>query len=428
MLPAPRLAVGLLLLVAACLSPSAVRAENWPNWRGPDYDGISSEKGLPTEWSESKNVAWTLPMPGVGSSTPVVWGDRLFLTSEEGEGDLVLLCVSTAGKELWKRKLGANKRRARGDEGNDASNSPSTDGKHVYAMVGTGDLAAFDFDGKELWKANLQDRYGKFKIQFGMHSTPLLYEGKLYLQLIHSGGAHVVCLDAADGKEVWKISRASDGRDECEHSYASPTLWKKGGEALLIVHGNDYATAHRLKDGSEVWRVGGLNPKDRYNPTLRFVASPVAVGELVVVPSAKNGPVVGLKPSASGLVVGGKSELWRLPNGTPDVPSPLVVDGLVYLVRENGNMACLDARSGKVHYTDQRTQNTRHRASPVFADGKIYTAARDGTVCVVAAGPEFKLLAKNKLPDDFNASPAISGGRIYLRGFKNLYAVSEGGK
>jgi outer membrane protein assembly factor BamB len=417
-------------LIACFLVSTSVglaRADNWPQWRGPTADGVSRETQIPTSWSETKNIAWTLPLPGMGSSTPIVWGNRIFLTSEDDSG-LVLLCVSTKGKELWKRRLGSGRRRVRGDEGNLASPSSSTDGKHVWAFVGSGDFACFDFDGKEVWKFNAQERYGKFKIQFGMHTTPVLDGDRLYLQLIHSGGAWVIALDKANGETVWKVERKSDGRAECEHSYASPCIWRNGKEAYLITHGNDYAIAHRLENGREIWRLGGLNPKDKYNLTLRFVASPVAAPDLIVVPSAKNHAVVGVKPDATGTIgAGSQYEQWRKPSGTPDVPSPLVYDGLVYLCGEMGVLTCLDAKTGKEHY-QHATQRKPHRASPVCADDKVYLTARDGTVSVVKVGPKFEPLATNRLPDQISASPAIANGRIYLRSFKTLYAIGGEGK
>jgi outer membrane protein assembly factor BamB len=398
-------------------------AGNWPQWRGSENDGISQETGLPTEWGESKNIAWKLKMPGMAGSTPAVWGERIFLTSEEGD-DLVLMCVDTGGKELWKTKLAAGRQRFMRGEGNNASPSPSTDGKHVWAYVGTGDLGCYDFEGKQVWKFNVQDRYGKFRIQHGMHTTPLLDGDRLYMQLIHSNSQYVVALDKATGQEVWKVTRQSDGRAENEHSYASPIIWRKGMDAYLITHGNDYAVAHRLQDGSEIWRVGDLNPRDRYRGDLRFVASPVATPELIVIPSAKDHGVVGLKPDAEGLVMpGNKYEQWRRSRGTPDVPSPLVYNGLVYLCRENGGfLICLDAKTGKEHY-NQRIHSSIYRASPLAADGKIYLTARDGVVTVVKAGPTFEQVAENRLPDKFTASPAVSSGRIYLRGWDVLYAI-----
>ncbi|HZY86977.1 MAG TPA: PQQ-binding-like beta-propeller repeat protein [Gemmataceae bacterium] len=413
-----------LFLTASVVAAPAARAENWPHWRGPNYDGVSAETNLPTEWGEGKNLAWKLPLPGMGGSTPVVWGDRIFLTSEDGK-DLVLMCVGTDGKELWKRRVGAATPKVRGTEGNGASATPSTDGKHVWCFFGSGDLACFDMEGKEVWHLNAQERYGKFKTYHGFHTTPLLYGDRLYVQLIHSNAALVLALDKATGKEVWKVVRKSDGHTENEHSYASPTVWRKGDKAYLITHGNDYAIGHRLEDGGEIWRVGDLNPKDRYNAFLRFVASPVATPDLIVIPTAKNHAVVGLKPEATGMVrAGSKFEKWRLPNGTPDVPSPLVHDGLAYLCRENGFLSCLDAKTGKQHYSE-RVHNFIHRASPVYADGKVYLTARDGTATVVKAGPTFEKLATNKLPDNISASPAVSGGRIYLRGYNALYAIGS---
>jgi outer membrane protein assembly factor BamB len=414
-------AAALVFLVLAL----PARADNWPHWRGPTHDGISKETGLPTKWSATENVAWKLDLPGQGSSTPVVWGERIFLTSMD-RGEIVVLCAGTDGKEKWKRKLAtARGRTGSFGEGDHASPSPSTDGKHVYAFAGPGDLAAFDNDGKEVWRFNVQDRYGRFKIAFGMHTTPTLHGDRLYLQLIHSAGAWVVAIDKATGKDVWKVKRDSDGYAECEHSYASSCLWQKGKQAMLITHGNDYAIGHRLEDGKEVWRVGGLNPKDNYNRTLRFVASPVATPDLIVIPSAKNRGVVGLKPDASGLIMpGSKHEQWRKDSGTPDVPSPLVAGGLVYLCGEKGTLTCLDATTGKQLYSE-RVHNQIHRASPVYADGKVYCTARDGTVTVVKAGRKFEKLATNRMGERLYASPAIANGRIYLRTAQALYAIGK---
>ena len=402
------------------------RADNWPHWRGPNHDGVSAEKGLPVEWSEEKNVVWKLPLPGGSSATPVVWGDKIFLVAQD-EKQISLLCVSTSGKLLWTSKVTDSRAKPKGEK-SFASPSPSTDGKRVYTMTGMGEVVAFDFDGNEEWRFNAQERYGKFRYGFGYHTTPLLHAGRLYLQLIHSGGAWVVAIDTASGKEVWKVERTSDGVAECEHSYTSPCLWRDGKQARLITHGNDYAIAHRLTDGKEVWRVGDLNPKSRYNRTLRFVASPVAVPELIVVPSAKGRGVVGVRPNASGIIMSGdksKGEQWRLTRGTPDVVSPLIYGKEVYLNRENGSILCLDAATGKEHYSERAHAQT-YRGSPVAADGKIYLTARDGTVSVIKAGPKFEVLSKNKINDQLTASPVLSNGRIYLRGFKALYAI--GGK
>ncbi len=417
---------------ALVLSTCTAWAENWPQWRGAQLDGVSRETGLPAEFSPEKNVVWRTALPGPAGATPVVWEDRIFLTSiGKDEQDLLLMCYGTDGQLRWSQVVGRGNKNVRGDEGNSASPSPATDGKHVWATMANGALGCYTVDGKEVWKADLQQRYGKFKIAFGMTATPVLDRGRLYIQLIHGEGnpdtreAVVACLDSATGQEIWRAGRPSDAIKECEHSYASPTIYRDGDTAFLLTHGADFVVAHNLADGREIWRCGNLNPKSKYNPTLRFVASPVAAEGLIVVPSAKNGPVVALRPGGSGdITYSSDHVVWRLDNNTPDVPTPLIHDGLVYLCRENGNLMCLDAKTGEEYY-NERTHRQRHRASPVYADGKIYLTARDGVISVVKAGKTFELLAQNDMKDTISASPAISNGRIYLRTFNALYAIGK---
>jgi outer membrane protein assembly factor BamB len=422
-----------LAFIAVCFT-HPVLSENWPSWRGPTGDGISSEKNVPTEWSTTKNVAWKLELPGPAGATPVVWGNQIFLTSANDSGELLLMAVDTDGKELWKQVVSSGNQVARGDEGNYASPSPMTDGQHVWTFMGEGTLACYTVEGKENWKFNVQDRYGKFSIQFGMSSTPVLDEGVLYLQLIHGEGnpktreAVVVALDAATGTEIWKVDRPSDAEAENEHSYASPMMYRDGMTKFLLSHGADFIVAHDLKDGHELWRCGGLNRRDDqvlpYDPTLRFVASPVSAPGIIVVPSAKQHPVFAIRPDGMGDITNAADKkLWSWKR-TPDVPTPVIFDGLVYLCMENGNVTVLEAMTGKEVYS-QATHRQRHRASPVFADGKLYLTARDGRVTVVQAGREFKSLAVNELGEDQSASPAISNGTIYMRTFKHLWAIRQ---
>jgi outer membrane protein assembly factor BamB len=404
------------------------RADHWPRWRGPDNNGVSKEKNLPAVFSETKNLAWKLSLPGRGSSTPAIWGDHIFLTGAEGN-DLSLWCISTAGKMLWKRTVGAVVRSdIKKGEGNDASSSPSTDGKHVFCYFGPGYLACFDFAGKEIWKFNVQKRYGNFKILHGMHITPLLHEDRLYMALLTNGGHWVIALDTKTGDEAWKVARPTDAFSESREAYTSPCLWKNGKEMNLVVLGCDYTTGHRLSDGKEVWRLGDLNPKN--SGAHRIIASPVAEGEDLIIPTCRGLVVVALKQGASGTIKkGSPMEAWRNGTGSPDVPSPLVHDGIAYLQRENGVLICVDAKTGKQHYETERLSEGRYRSTPIFADGKIYTIGRDsGVVTVVKAGSTFEQLARNQFKDEFTASPAVSNGRIYLRSFQTLYAISEGGK
>lgn len=429
------LCVRSIVLLALCavawqVGLPSVNAENWPHWRGPQFNGCSSETNVPTSWSKDKNIRWRLPLPGPAGSTPVVWGDKIFLTTPS-EKQLELRCISTDGEELWKRTITTTNKTARSDEGNYASPSPVVNKKFVCAVMGDGSVACFDHDGREAWKLDLSERYVELDIQFGYASTPILYEGKLYMQIVHGEGkaetheARVVCVDIATGNDVWVQKRITGAKMECEHSYASPVLYRDAERSFLITHGADYSIAHALDDGHELWRMGGMNSHGRYHATLRLVASPAVGPGIIVIPSAKRGPISAILPDGSGDVSSDKSKLlWRLPKATPDVPSPLVYDGLVYIYSETGRLTCVDAKTGEEYYKE-RTVSGRHRASPMVAGGNIYLAARNGVVTVVKAGQEFEVVAQNDLDESLSASPIVANGVLYLRTFDALYAIVE---
>jgi outer membrane protein assembly factor BamB len=279
-----------------------------------------------------------------------------------------------------------------------------------------------------VWKFNVQERYGQLQLQFGLTSTPVIDGDVLYLQLIHGEGdpktreACVVALEKTTGKQIWRVDRPSDGRAENEHSYASPMIYDDGKLKFLLSHGCDYVVAHRLSDGAELWRCGELNRKSNYDPTLRFVASPVTADGIIIVPSAKKGPLLALRPDAMGDITENKTaHLWTI-DRTPDVPSPLIVDDIVYLCMENGDLWTIDRRTGERFFME-RTNRQRHRASPVYANGHIYLAARDGKVTVVKAGPKFEIVAENELKEDMSSSLAIANGTVYIRTFEKLWAI-----
>lgn len=417
------------LFVVVFSTSLSVQAENWPSWRGPTQNGISTEKGIASEWGNDKNIAWKLPLPGPAGATPVIWDDHIFLTSVK-EKDLVLWAVSTDGKKLWERKIDSGNQDARNDEGNSASPSPITDGEHVWVFMGTGMLACFDFNGNEVWKFDMEDRYGKFDIQFGMSSTPVLDGNTLYMMIMHGsmrteepGFSKLIALNKKTGKELWAHDRKSDATHENKHGYASPILYQDDNHKYILLHGGDYITAHTLKDGSEIWRCGGINPKgDKYNKFLRLVASPAGKDGVIVVPTAKKGPVLAISADAKGNVTSSDKVIWKVKK-TPDVPSPLLFDGLTYLCDQAGNFQCVESKTGKEVYPIKRTHRMRHRSSPVYADGKIYLTARDGKITVIKAGRKYEVLAENQLDDFITASPAISNGTIYIRGFDNLWAI-----
>jgi outer membrane protein assembly factor BamB len=418
-------------LLTACLLVALVvpvSADNWPQWRGLKSDGLSAEKNLPTEWSADKNVVWKFKLPGIGASTPCVWGDKIFVTTPDGK-DVVVLCIGTDGKEKWRKKLsdtGSYRRKnPSGADVSDANASCCTDGKHVWAYSSNGNLACYDAaNGTPVWNIDLQ-KYGKYNIQFGCHWTPVLYKGNLYLQVMHRGAQLVLALEGTTGKELWKVERPGFGKGESPDTYASAFIWEGEGGPLLVVHGNDYCTGHKLENGEEVWRVMGLNP--RGNMTWRFVSCPLCTSDLIVVPSCKDGPTVAFNPVGAKGDIGpdNKAELWRLPSSqnfrTPDVVSPIRVDDIVYLSGD-GPFTAVEVKTGKVLYREQLSKGV-HRSQLVAGDGKIYVTSFNGAVDVVQAGKDFKKLSTNTLPDTIFAGPAIADGRIYFRGYDYLWAI-----
>lgn len=432
-----RTVVLLSLFVASHIRAPSIQAENWPQWRGPHGNGISGEKEIATHWSKRQNVRWRAPLPGQAGATPVVWNDRIFLTSADGD-DLVLLALSAKdGKLLWRKKVTSGNTLARAGEGNSASPSPSTDGKHVWVFFGTGMLACYDVNGNEIWKFDVQDRYGKIDIQFGMTSTPVLDGDHLYLQLIHGAMVRgdetrtgkVVKLEKSTGNEVWAVDRRTNAEYECKHSYASPFLYDDGQRRFLVCHGADCTTGHSLDDGRELWRFSGLNGPSRFNDnrhdaTFRFVASPCVTPGLIVIPTAKAGPSIALRVNESlkGQVDSVPAALrWTNPV-TPDVSIPLAVDGLVYNLHKDGKLQCIDLETGREVYFE-RTHTSQHRSSPIYADGHIYFCAKDGQCTVVKAGRNFEIVASNDLEEPITASPVVSNGVLYIRTYDALYAI-----
>ncbi len=425
--------LGIFLLVAGVGILQA--QENWPQWRGQGLDNISTAKDLPVEFRPEKNLVWKREMPGPGGSSPVVWDDRVFVTSVvEKDDSLELLCLDRMGDLIWARTLRGENRNLRMDQANSASASPCTDGTHVWATTAAGFLQCFDWQGQEVWSVDLQDRYGEFDIQFGMSSTPILHEGVLYLQLIHgsmrdrntTSEGTVAAIEAGSGNEIWTQTRKTDGHSENKHSYASPTLVQDGDREFLVTHGGDYVMGHSLKDGSELWRCGGLNPPGPdYNPYLRFVASPVFSDGKLIVPSAKNGPVICLKTDLSGDVTDDADALqWRIQQGTPDVATPVMHGGLVFLARENGVMLCLRAETGEKVY-EKRLFADKHRSTPVVAEDRIYLVSRQGNVLVISADEEGRLLSESELGEEAKSSPAIVNGRVYVRTNQALYCFGS---
>ncbi len=404
-------------LVSAAIS-SPLAAENWPHWRGPQRNGASAETGLPIHWDARANVAWKLPLPGLSGSTPIVWGDRLFLNVTEGDA-IHLWAVDTAtGRPLWQRHVSSGNESRR--KGNLSSPSPVTDGERVWTVTGTGVVKAFDFAGEELWVYDLQREHGPFGILHGYSSSPLLLDDRLVIQVLHGfhtdDPSYLLALDKRSGRLLWRVERPTDAPREAPDAYTTPGLLERGGRREIVVTGADYVTGHDPGDGSELWRVGGLNPSA--NPMQRIVASPVVDGRRIYVPSRVR-PLLALEAGDS---AGPPRPIWSMDKG-PDVPTPALGDGRLYLVTDRGLGWALDTATGEPVWGPERIGDGTFSASPVVADGRIYATNEDGVTFVLAAADRFEVLAENPIDEYTLSSPALAGGRIYLRTASHLYSI-----
>jgi len=417
----------LAVLTTSCLALVAtLHAENWPAWRGPQANGISNEKGLPTKWSTAENIAWKLPMPSRSGATPIIWNDHIFLNVATAmqSGDIELWAVDRKkGVPMWKRPLGSGNNQQR--KQNMSTPSPVTDGTTVWVMTGTGILKAFDFKGTELWMRDVQKDYGRFGLNWGYASSPLLHQGALYIQVLHGmktdDPSYLMKVDGKSGKTVWKVNRPTKAIEESPDAYTTPLLVRTGKTAEIAVTGGDIVTGHDPDTGKELWRANGLNPSN--DPYYRIVASSIVAGDLIIAPT-RNRPMLALKPGGSGDVTQ-SHKAWSFDLG-PDVPSPVSDGKLVYVVRDNGVVHALDLKTGAVVWGPQRLKTGAYSASPVLADGKLYvTSENEGMTSVFTAGPKFEVVAENSLDDYCLASPAVSNGQIFIRTDKFLWAIGK---
>ena len=417
---------GALLIGAGLVAVAAAGswAEDWPHWRGPARNGVSAEKGLPLRWTTTENIAWKLPLPDRSGSTPIVSGGRIFLNVAEGDAIALWALDRATGALAWSRPLGGGNTMMR--KQNMSSPSPVTDGRTVYVMTGTGILKAFDFGGRELWSRDIQKDYGRFGLNWGYASSPLLVGDALFVQVLHGmktdDPSYLLRLDTDTGKTRWRVERPTDAVRESPDSYTTPALVERGAQREIVVTGGDYVTGHDLATGRELWRAGGLNP-DR-DANYRIVASPVIAGDLVLAPTRVK-PLLAIRAGGRG-DVSTTHRVWAFDNG-PDVPTPVTDGTRVYIVTDRGIAWCLDLRTGKVLYGPERLEPGTYSASPVLADGRIYVTNEEGLTSVLKAGPVFEVLAENPLDEYTLSSPAISNGQILLRTDKHLYAIGRRG-
>jgi outer membrane protein assembly factor BamB len=414
-----RLACALLL----CFSLVTLAfASNWPNWRGPSYDGVASGTGYPTKWSATENVRWKVQLPGPGASTPILWGDRIFLTCVV-DGKNTAVCLDRGGKIVWQTPIGKTARAGKNQKATGSNPSAVTDGEHVFVYFKSGDLACLDFSGKVLWEQNLQTQYGEDTLWWDLGTSPVLTKDCVVVAVMHSGPSFVVAFDKASGKVAWKQDRQVEAPEESAHAYTTPVVLNDGGSELLIVLGADHVTTHDAATGSELWRVGGLNPKAETRQ--RSIASAVIHDGIVIAPYDRGHTLTAIKLGGSGDVTD-SHVVWVRDDLGADVPTPAALDGKIYVCGDRGKVTCLDVKTGKTLAEGQAPQHrTAYSSSPVVADGKLYIAREDGTTFVLSLDG-LKVLAENKLGGEQTvATPVFADGQILLRTRENLYCIGK---
>ncbi|MHC4445423.1 MAG: outer membrane protein assembly factor BamB family protein [Planctomycetota bacterium] len=439
----------ILAAIVLCMIYSRVLLanDNWPQWRGPFLNGTSDSTNLPLEWSESKHIRWKVRLPSWSGSTPIVWGDRIWVMSPSaaGPGDeapalqgaakkkrregkkILLFCLSKRdGSRLWHYQLAGDN--AHYGKQNMSSPSPVSDGKYVWALTGTGILTALDMKGHLQWRRDIQKDYGKFGLLWGYASSPLLLKDKLVLEVLHGmntdDSSYLIAFDLGTGKTIWKVDRPTDAMDESPDAYTTATLLRFNGRTEVVINGGDYLTGHDPGTGKELWRCGGINPSK--STVFRTVCSPLAFGGMVY-GASRRGPLVACKAGGRGLVT--DTHLAWTSEFAPDVPTPVSDGKYLYVLHDQGYFTCLDAMSGRVHYSKQRLPRGTYSASPLLADGRIYVTNESACTAVVAAGAEFKILSENKLDSGYTLSSiAVAGGEFFIRTSTHLYCISEGVK
>lgn len=417
----------------------------WPQWRGPRATGHAPKAhDLPVKWSETENILWKAKMPSWSAATPVVWGDTVYVTTAEagfvnptydtkklsrkGEATsdkIFLLALDRkTGKEKWRATVDSGNQLFR--KQNSSSPSPITDGKHVWIMTGNVRLFCFTAAaGKPVWKRDLVEDYGQVGLNHGYASTPLLDGGRLYVQVVHGyrseNPSYTAAFDKATGKTVWKELRPAPGIVESKDNYGTPQMAVVNGKKELIVFGGDIATGQDPATGKELWRMGGFNPSAfQMN---RTIAGLLTVGDQIVVGANRGNPYMGFKAGGRGDVTG-KAELWSNKLG-PDVPTSATDGTLLYVLKDNGTVNCLDLKTGKPVYESQRIALGTYSSSPLLADGKIYAINEEGTTTVYKAGPEFQILGESKLDGYTLASPIAVDDQLFIRTGEALYAIGR---
>lgn len=394
-------------------------AADWPRWRGSEDAGGAGSGRYPIAWSDTRGLAWKTPLPGKGTSTPIAWQGQIFLTAPV-DGHDALLSFDGNGRPLWQTTFGPE-RKGKHRNGSGCNSSPVTDGRLVFAYFKSGTLAAVDLKGKTRWETNLQERFGQDTLWWDAGTSPVLSQHDVIVAVMHQGDSYVAAFDKATGRLHWKVDRNFTTPLEGDHSYTTPIVLQRGGREIVLVWGAVHLTAYGAADGRLLWSCGDFNPDQRSNWVA--VASPVIAGETVVVPYGRGECLHGIRLGGQGDVTK-THRLWKRDDTGAFVPTPAARRGRVYLLRDKGQLECLDPASGKTVWSGQLPESrSKYYSSPLVAGAQVYAAREDGTVMVARAEGPFELLAENRMNDRLIASPVPIDGRLLLRGEKFLYCV-----
>ena len=396
-------------------------AENWPSWRGPTASGVAAGEKYPTKWSATENVKWKVTLPGLGASTPIVWGDKIFLTCGI-EGRNHVLALDRSGKELWRTPIGKEEP---GKHKKATGSNPSavTDGEHVYVYFKSGDLACLDFDGKVVWQENLQKKYGEDTLWWDLGTSPVLTKNAVVVAVMQTGPSYLAAFDKKSGQVAWKQDRNLDAPEEAAQSYSTPVVLEHDGKEILVCLGADHVTCHEAASGKEMWRVGGLNPTN--HKYFRSIASAVVDSNVVVAPYARGATVTAIKLGGSGDVTD-SHVLWTKEGLGADVPTPAAKDGKAYICTDKGELACVDIPTGKVLWQVKAEANRNaYSSSPILAGGNVYLTREDGKTFVVDTATQ-ETIAANAIAGEFTvATPVFVDGTILIRTHENLYCIGK---
>lgn len=409
---------GLILLGLAIMAgQSHALGENWPVWRGPNGDGTSGETNVPTKWSGTDNIAWKTAIPGSGHSSPIVWGDRIFLSTAVPETkDRMLLCLNRlTGKIIWQKNVVNAPLEPKHADSSYASGTPATDGEKVYVSFLDGKdvvVAAYDFAGEQKWIC----RPGRFDSGLGYCVSPVVFEDTVLITACGNSTGVLAALSRSDGKKVWAIE--TKAHSMC---FTVPLVRQMAGRLQMIVPGNKAISSYDPKDGKELWTMDG--------PSEQFAATPVFDVKTGLVFASSRYPkriMEAIKPDGQGSITTSKDKVvWQANLGAPDVSSAIIA-GDYFLALDKAALCCLETATGKLVWKQDKIGPAY--ASPVMANGLVYFLNNKGEMNVVKPGATFELVATNELGEKTFASPAISQGQIFLRGFNNLYCIGVPGK